>query len=61
MIEELESELNDKEVNIKTLKDINKNLENIIKIKDTEIEKIKINYDKKIKELDEELKKSYKI
>ena len=37
IIEELESELNDKKVNIKTLKDNNKNLENIIKIKDTEI------------------------
>ena len=35
------------------LKDNNKNLENIIKIKDIEIEKlekIKINYDKEIKE-----------
>ena len=59
MIEELESELNDKEVNIKKLKDNNKNLENIVKIKDREIEKIKINYDKEIKELDEELKKEY--
>ena len=53
-IEELESELNDKEVNIKTLKDNNKNLENIIKIKDIEIEKIEINYDKEIKELGKE-------
>ena len=58
MIEEPESELNDKEVNIKKLKDNNKNLENIVKIKNIEIEKIKINYDKEIKELDEELKKN---
>ena len=57
MVEKLESELNDEEVNIKTLKDNNKNLENIVKIKDIELEKIKINYDKEIKELDEELKK----
>ena len=59
----IKGELNDKEENIKTLKDDNKNLENIIKIKDIEIEKlekIKINYDKEIKELEEELTKSYK-
>ena len=45
------------------LKDNNKNLENIIKIKNIEIEKlekVKINYDKEIKELEEELEKSYK-
>ena len=45
------------------MKDNNKNLESIIKIKDIEIEKlekIKINYDKEIKELEEELEKSYK-
>ena len=45
------------------LKDNNKNLENIIKIKSIEIEKSeknKINYDKEIKELEEELTKSYK-
>ena len=55
--------MNDKEENIKTLKDNNKNLENIIKIKDTEIEKLeesKIDYDKEIKELEEELEKKYK-
>ena len=43
---------------MKTLKDNNKNLENIIKIKDIEIEKlekVKINYDEEIKELKEEL------
>ena len=42
------------------LKDNKKKLENIIKIKDIEIEKIKINYDKEIKEFEEELTKSYK-
>ena len=45
------------------MKDNNKNLENIIKIKDIEIEKlgkIKINYDIEIKEFEEELEKSYK-
>ena len=60
IVEKLQSELNDKEENIKTLKDNNKNLENIIKIKDIEIEKLeksKINYDEEIKELEEELKK----
>ena len=42
------------------VKDNNKSLENIIKIKDIEIEKlekIKINYDEEIKELKEELGK----
>ena len=42
---------------------LSKNFENVIKIKDIEIEKlekIKINYDKEIKELEEELEKSYK-
>ena len=45
------------------LKNNNKNLENIINIKDIEIEKLeksKIDYDKKIKELEEELPKNYK-
>ena len=45
------------------LKDNNKNLEKIIKIKDIgieKLEKIKINYDKEIKELEEELEKGYK-
>ena len=45
------------------MKDNNKNLENIIKIKDIEIEKlgkIKINYDIEIKEFEEELEKSHK-
>ena len=45
------------------LKDNNKNLENIIKIKDTEMEKLeknKINYDEEIKELKEELQINYK-
>ena len=63
IVKELESELDDKEENIKTLKDNNKDLKNIIKIKDIEIEKlekIKINYDKEIKESEEELEKTYK-
>ena len=62
IVEELESKLNEKKENIKTLKD-NKNLGNIIKIKNRKIgklEKSKINYDKEIKELGEELTKSYK-
>ena len=62
IVKELESEFDDKEENIKTLNDNNKNLKNI-KIKDIEIEKlekIKINYDKEIKEFEEELEKSYK-
>ena len=45
------------------MKDNNKNLKNIIKIKDIEIEKlekIKVNYDQDIKEFEEELEKSYK-
>ena len=63
IVKELESDLNNKKENIKTLKDNNKNLENIIKIKDIEIEKlgkIKINYDKEINELEEELQINYK-
>ena len=55
--------MNEKKENTKKLRDDNKNFENIIKIKDIEIEKlekIKINYDKEIKELEEELEKSYK-
>ena len=61
-MKELKSELNKEKDNIKMLKDNNKNLGNI-KIKDIEIEKLeklKINYDKEIKELKEELEKSYK-
>ena len=57
IVKELESELNEKKENIKTLKDNNKNLEKIIKIKDKGIEKLeksKINYDKEIQELEEE-------
>ena len=45
------------------LKNNNKNLENIIKNKDIEIEKLeksKIDYDKEIKELEKELEKNYK-
>ena len=63
IVEELESKLNEKKENIKTLKDNNKNFGNIVKIKNIEIEKLtksKINYDREIKELEEELIKSYK-
>ena len=63
IVKELDSELNEEKENIKTSKDNNKNLENIIKIKDIETEKLeksKINYGKEIKELEEELEKSYK-
>ena len=45
------------------LENNNKNLENIIKNKDIEIEKLensKIDYDKEIKELEKELEKNYK-
>ena len=41
IVKELESELNNKEENIKMLKDNNKTLESIIKIKDIEIQKLK--------------------
>ena len=57
IVEELESELNEKKGNIKKLKDDNKNLEKIIEIKEKEIEKLeksKINYDKEIEELEED-------
>ena len=58
IVKELERELNDKEENIETLQNNNKNLKNIIKTKDIEIEKlekIKIDYGEEIKELEEEL------
>ena len=45
------------------LENNNKNLKNIIKTKDIEIEKlekIKIDYGEEIKELEEELEKNYK-
>ena len=63
IVKELESELNDKEENIETLENNNKNFKNIIKTKDIEIEKlekIKIDYGEEIKELEEELEKNYK-